>query len=160
AGRASGGPRSLSPRQLDDELRSFARPALHANRAAVRLDNSSRGPKADPEATVVAQGHGALEGPEDPLLVLGGDPDPMILHRQARHAVDRLDRPLDGTARSELHGVGEEVARRLAHALAVPHADDRSARVHRDRTTSAFELRLEAGDHVADHGGEIRRLAD
>jgi hypothetical protein len=119
------GGRPAPSRHVEAEGAALAQRALHAEPAAVRLDELA----ADGEADAAALGRvGALlELVEDALVLLRGDAGPRIPNAHPHAFVllddDDLDRPAAGRV---LHRVAEEVPRDLADAQRVRLGDHRS----------------------------------
>src|SRR5512138_808156 len=67
-------------RQGEDEGRALARRRLDRDSAAVPFDDLPDHGQADPGPGVLVAGMEALEDHEDPVEVLGLDPDPVVLH--------------------------------------------------------------------------------
>ena len=82
-----------------------------------------------PEARVLALAAGPLEPPEDPLLVLGGDPDAVIAHDELRRLGVAAPLDLDDAAGAVLDGVADHVGDDLIEARLVPQPDERLGQI-------------------------------
>src|SRR5690606_1618807 len=142
----------------EDDLEggALAQRALHANGAAVGLDDLPRDPQAQAEAAVVAGGDGALETAEDAFLVRGGDADAVVLDDDVGGFAILEDLDDDRLALAVLDGVGEEVVDDLVDSKRVPVADDRAVDSAELELAARFLQRdLVPVDHVRDHRGEV-----
>src|SRR5690554_6558098 len=87
---ASGGRFRRAEGKFDDEGGALPQFALHFDGAFVRLHHLPGDPETEPEASVITGGNGSFESAENPLLILGGNPDPLIPHHDPRAEIHAL----------------------------------------------------------------------
>ena len=122
------------PRDGESEGASFAQGTLHRDVAAQPSGELARNGEAEAGASVAAVSGavGLAEGFEDYLLLICGDADAAVTHRE-RHALVRgVQNPqTHRTILGELECVREQIAQYLLDAQPVAH--DRSRRLRRQR---------------------------
>src|SRR5919106_3130526 len=144
--------------QLHDEPRTATWPSLHADGAAMGLDDLRGDEQADPEPGMRHRFCHALVWPEDPIARFLRNPPSLILDAQARHPVDLLDEDSDGTPQPVLGGVRDQIVHYLLQANPIPPAAD-LVEIERDRRAAALDLLARALQHAAHHLGQIDLLA-
>ena len=96
----------------------------------MRLDELARDPEPETEPPIPPDPDGPLESAEDPLLVLAGDPDAFVPHREERAIATAFDPDVDRLAATKLEGVEEQVGDDVLEAGGVPAANHRQRRFH------------------------------
>jgi hypothetical protein len=106
----------------------------------------------------VPRRHGALESSEDPLVVVLGDAEAVVLHRDLDRVVDAHHRHRDRPMQSELERVAQEAGDHLLDAQQVPLADHAVGGQNADLTPRRPGLFLEAIHHPTNEVTEIEPL--
>ena len=141
--------------ELDDERGSRAWLAFAPDRAAVVLDDFAADVETEAEPTVLLFRDGALEAAEDPVALVYGDADTVIVDREPCGAALGADGDLDRFAGPELDGIGEEIGYDPIETGAIPSADDGCAGLERHRAVGARKIGLEAFVDLADECAEV-----
>src|SRR5262245_12682046 len=141
-----------SERDADRERRAQIELALHLDRAARSLDDVPADPEPQAESSVVPGGDRTLEAPEELLPVLRTDPDAVVADANDGLTAIAAHDDLDGLARPELDGVGEEVRDHRFEAQSIPESFHVFVDAHRDL---AARLRARVGESVGDVPGDL-----
>src|SRR5258706_6474020 len=116
-------------REGNREGRAVAERALYYDVASVGEQNLVAYPKPQPKAAVVGGGDSALETLEDARLILGGNADAEVLHREAS-MIGRPHHPhVDGLSGAVLGRVHHEVRDHLLEPGFIPEAYDPRLRI-------------------------------
>ena len=117
----------------DRERRPSPGRAVERDAAAVRLHDLAHDEQPEPEPAHLEVARRPLEREEDPLLVRGRDPGPVVVHRDLARARVGADAHVHPRARHVLRRVQDEVREDLLHPQPVPRAAHLVGRVDADR---------------------------
>src|SRR4051812_39588358 len=104
---------------MHDEGSSLAERALHADGAAVDLEDLLDDIEPEPEAAHFACGGRPLEALEDARLILRRDPVPVVADPELRAAAVGAQRDLHGTTAAVARGVRQQVRQDLLYPKAI-----------------------------------------
>jgi hypothetical protein len=121
----------------------------------VILDDFAADVEAKAEATVLSFRHGALEAAEDPVALVYGDADAVVVDRKPCRAALGADGDLDRFAGPKLDCIGEEIGYDPIETGSIPPADDGCAGLDGHRAAGARKIGLEAFVDFADECAEV-----
>ncbi|MNH11072.1 hypothetical protein D3C79_705780 [compost metagenome] len=108
--------------QDQTEYTALADTAVDTDPTAKQLRQITRDRQAQTGAAIapIAGAIGLVEGPEDTLLLVGGDANAAVAHRENHTGAYLIaDRQADLAALGELHGIGQQIFEDLLQTLAV-----------------------------------------
>src|SRR5215471_14628869 len=111
--------------QLDGKLRTDPDLAFGANHPPEALDDGTDDEEPEPEPTVLACRHRALEPVENVRQPLGWNANAPVLDDKAGGSRRPLDGHVDGLSWTKLGGIGNQIGYDLLEAQPIPLSDHR-----------------------------------